>query len=139
MGEVIVATSCRLVSFSVGKGDEAHKLAACGYDDSAVPGSDLVIRIILMLVWAVLACGLYVFINLPTVGAEQRQHVELLFWLAAAAAVYNALRWCLDAWNRRRHRQAEIKRHLEEPQGPIRHPEFRLEDADERITRRDVE
>ena len=103
------------------------------------------IRLILMLVWAVLACGLYVFINLPTVNAG-RWHVGFglegevrLFWLAAAAAVYNFLRWCLDSWLRSKRRRAEIQRHLEEPKGPIRHPEFRLEDVDERITRRDVE
>jgi hypothetical protein len=97
------------------------------------------IRPVLMLVWAVLACGLYVFINLPTVGPAQRDQVELLFWLASAAAVYNGLRWCLDTWNRKRRRQVEIQRHLEEPKGPVVHPEFRLEDVDERITRRDVE
>jgi hypothetical protein len=92
-----------------------------------------------MLVWAVLACGLYVFINLPMVAPAQREHVELLFWLAAAAAAYNGFRWCLDAWIRKRRRQLEIERHLQEPKGPVLHPEFRLDPADERVTRRDVE
>jgi hypothetical protein len=96
-----------------------------------------VIRIILAFVWSLMASGLYLFMNFPTTTPAQRSHVELFFWLALGAAGYNFIRWCVDAWLRKRRRNAEIERRLEEPKGPVVHPEFRLEDADERITRRE--
>ena len=63
----------------------------------------------------------------------------MVFCFAILLATFNWGRIILGIWLKRRRRLQKIDTLLEPPKGPVVHPEFRLEDADDRITRRDAE
>jgi hypothetical protein len=98
-----------------------------------------VFTLFLAILWTALACGLYVLMNSPWLPAEQRERTELGFWFAVLLAAFNWGRILLSTWLKSQRRRREIQTRLEDPKGPVVHPEFRVDDADDRITRRDAE
>jgi hypothetical protein len=92
-----------------------------------------VFTLFLAILWTVAACGLYLFVNSPWLPPEQRERAEMAFWFAVLLAAFNWGRIGLSAWLKSRRRRHEIEARLEPPKGPVVHPEFRLDDVDDRI------
>ena len=63
----------------------------------------------------------------------------MFFWFTILLASFNWGRIILSAWLKARRRRRELQSHLDAPKGKVVHPEFRLDDADDRIPRRDAE